>query len=1371
MEFLQKSFAKGILSNKAFSRVNIPGKAESARDLFNYDIGRSGEIYRRGGTALLESLDYPVERVIPFESHGRSYLIIFLRADVDVELGRFTDREVNATEVYPFIRVLEMTNYKKTVRALDDVIPANFQNSLPVQIYKKGNNAIDNIFDSYYRDPENRILENELASMTYCQIGDLIVFVNETFPPFAIRKEGNNFIYYRNLMDMLLNGDGEFSILDALSVFPYSYYGFGLEVKNIDTGHIGTNYFEGEIVKSLNYDKTAFSRKNINFWLNRLFINSVSKANESGVIVYGGIIREISLTDNNVTVFGEYQRRVLNRDDITVRNEESEQNMYLCDWSPIVGWPRCIAEYENRFCYAGNDAYPAKFWFSSQPSLQRVPFGSRIRIEKEKTEGEGNEQITIPETRIESPIFKTVYYDQLDLFNKDERALGLVLQHTASAGNYFINDSKGLDIYWIVKGEVLFIGTNKGVFISSGTDAGAPSPIPFNTGFRQIDYIPVKRSFPIVEGKTLYFVTQDESLRMIRFGSERGYEARNIDSFSREIVRDNSSLSLITKYFQVQRLQKQFSSSSTVLQNFSGEDTLNLSLVDPNTNSNLIYHQEQVHPEESPFTITGIQNFFFQKPKTSLNNASIDRLTIETAPHYNDIFPLVYDYIGIVDRARNFGNSEMKKVLKSFIDRTADDNKLKNYSVNTFLYRINVKTTATYKRFTGSTGQNANGRLTDLSGSIIASFLARKDDDELGFADFDLDIGSLDFQAVSPNQCVDILGQSTTITAPLANQFIDRYDELGFFNFEILTLNPLRSRVRRSRNNTIKSYLKGDIDNGYIWPERVDFHKKSTEDNYSNVENNRLAGVDVMKKANGNIEKLRLYLSENSIHSDIKKIEILQKKDTDSNAVSIIKTDDIPGIFGPVDSVKNEFGVTAGVNVYNCDVTLTSEVTAGDDVTAFINSEIIIRFLGSDDNIINSIVFNFEASSEKMRDSLLNNYSGEFYTVDIEFRDCFDRVLALTGSDGGSPGNELLIYTPSGRWTSKPAGGLIASSYMNLRNSEANQKNAYKAYIDALNAAGTLDIEMGKYKIGVSAKLSPTGEARPAFRVTANLPQRQNKEYPAFASDTRLIYDWLRSALMVFRKGSYLSYFNDKEGAIDGWTRGDINLEDVCYLGNLKHQLPERHPMIVGKRGNNVYIQTAGVHDKRFPYLQGLPNCLDEHIAISVGGTLNLTDLKSKVKALGYTDNEKIVIADDDAVIQDVNVGDLSGRLNLKGKTSIIIGKPFTSNIISSPIQAMSKRRGEHLITKKHRISILVIYVLVGTIDKKRGPDFFINLQPTGEPLPVDPSNEIGSASVPDIDAYEYTVHTELGYNPKFSLVINSPFPFAITGYFVRHGD
>ena len=76
-KFIQKSFARGIRSPSLITRTNIQGYDESARELYNMQIGRAGEVFRRAGTAIVSALDTAPARVIPFKVEGGLYVLCF----------------------------------------------------------------------------------------------------------------------------------------------------------------------------------------------------------------------------------------------------------------------------------------------------------------------------------------------------------------------------------------------------------------------------------------------------------------------------------------------------------------------------------------------------------------------------------------------------------------------------------------------------------------------------------------------------------------------------------------------------------------------------------------------------------------------------------------------------------------------------------------------------------------------------------------------------------------------------------------------------------------------------------------------------------------------------------------------------------------------------------------------------------------------------------------------------------------------------------------------------------------------------------------------------------------------------------------------
>lgn len=73
--YVQKSFARGILSPNSLTRFNIPSFDEALRDCHNMGVGRQGELFRRGGSAIVASFDKVPSRLIPFYSENRSFII------------------------------------------------------------------------------------------------------------------------------------------------------------------------------------------------------------------------------------------------------------------------------------------------------------------------------------------------------------------------------------------------------------------------------------------------------------------------------------------------------------------------------------------------------------------------------------------------------------------------------------------------------------------------------------------------------------------------------------------------------------------------------------------------------------------------------------------------------------------------------------------------------------------------------------------------------------------------------------------------------------------------------------------------------------------------------------------------------------------------------------------------------------------------------------------------------------------------------------------------------------------------------------------------------------------------------------------------
>ena len=560
MKFLQKSFARGILSPNVITRQNVSGYDESARELYNVHIGNQGEIYKRGGLGVMASLDIKPVRVIPFKSSDGNYLITF-------STGKITDNNssklVNAANVRVF-KIDDWEFNKKNV----SFNKGDFYRGERVNVYGKGAEDNIDIWKSYWIPVDDGLSTNELLSMDYTQLGSIIVFCGESFPPFVIRKEESGFVYYRNFMDMLFNGneaeENNITLNKVIKTLPFNYYGYGIQI-NRARYYDSREYeaFIGHLVLNENYDQFGLAKKNLKFWENRAFIVSTfDDENEDniGVTLYGGIIKKLKITNNTdpsqyeVSGFFKSLNGAGNLKEEWLQSRKP--NLHLCDWSEELGWPVSVTTYENRLVYASNSAFPNKIWFSAQPSIQKVKIGEKETISYANAENEAGNASERVESRSTQPITVPLYFEQTDLFSIELSANGFLPLQATSPGNVFINDNLGFRIHWIIGGELLFIGTDIGIFTSQGTIIQNNNPVPFNAGFIRATEIPVKRVLPTLIEEALYFISQDNSVQILNPRNERGgYTTQTLDNFSREVIRDVWTKSIITKTLKKQDIQ------------------------------------------------------------------------------------------------------------------------------------------------------------------------------------------------------------------------------------------------------------------------------------------------------------------------------------------------------------------------------------------------------------------------------------------------------------------------------------------------------------------------------------------------------------------------------------------------------------------------------------------------------------------------------------------------------------------------------------------------------------------------------------------------------------------------------------------------
>lgn len=538
--FVQKSFSRGILPSSVTLRTDVQGYDQSAKDLFNMGIGRLGEAHKRAGSAIIASLDKDPVRVIPFYASDKQYLILFFGGDLTLS-NSSTLVDCNS------ISIVDLDGFKLTKKP-SGFTKRDYLQPVPLQMYGRGVEPAMSSFRDYWQPVEVGYSQAELEAMDYDQLENVLIFTGKTFAPFYIRKEDDDFIFYRCAVDMVVNGDeenSEGSFKKAIRTLPFSYYGYGLTVEDRFISRTERNIrFVGRLSIKNSFDSSGLSNYNLKFWRNRAFVVSVVNTATGDIAIYNGLIKRVVARRRSGTVSKYEVQGYLHTESNADINADDfnklDTNLYLCDWSVRLGFPKSVTVYENRILFFANDAFPSKMWFSAQPGLQRVRVGSTEEISR--ATGIASEIRTI------QPIYRTIYFSQIDLFNIDVQVTGLLPQQASSSGSIFINDNKGFSGLWMKAGEVLFLGTSEGIFVSSGTSTQGNNTIPFNTGFIKSIEHPVKDVYPIVVDETLFYISEDNSCQRLQYQRSRnGFITNSLDTFSRGVIKDVSTTTEIIK--------------------------------------------------------------------------------------------------------------------------------------------------------------------------------------------------------------------------------------------------------------------------------------------------------------------------------------------------------------------------------------------------------------------------------------------------------------------------------------------------------------------------------------------------------------------------------------------------------------------------------------------------------------------------------------------------------------------------------------------------------------------------------------------------------------------------------------------------------
>ena len=383
-----------------------------------------------------------------------------------------------------------------------------------------------------------------------------------------------------------------------------------------------------------------------------------------------------------------------------------------------------------------------------------------------------------------------------------------------------------------------------------------------------------------------------------------------------------------------------------------------------------------------------------------------------------------------------------------------------------------------------------------------------------------------------------------------------------------------------------------------------------------------------------------------------------------------------------------------------------------------------------------------------MRDSLLNNYSGEFSVVRLE--NYIDNIDSFISSENSLnvvryrvPGRVFPTLHQLSLTSLTPTGGIF---------SVVGEINSW---LHSLNSI----VNFSNYKISIEGRnIQQTGSVT-RFNVTESLSQVTNN-YPVFAPDTRMIFDWVKMALIIVRPNGYIAFTKDEETGVAGWQRGNMCFSDVVYLKSLKFNLPEKQPAIFGIEGNSILMNVEGLQNRDQGYLSNLPNCLDEHILINTSAdSIDLSALKTFLMGLGYQNTDRISIATVDGyfgarggAIANMLFSELTGTVETLGRQNFIVGKPFTSSVVSwAPVSQF--RRDRSLKGAKYKITQFILYAIYNT-------EFNIDGQPIGLKTPI-----VQQTYIDTVEPYDYYLKTEIGYDPHFALSVSSPFPMAFTGW------
>ena len=1329
-KYTQQSFSKGVLNNNLISRQNLEGYKEACRQADNFLIGRLGELYRRGGSYLVSAENW--DRVFPFYSENKTFLIAF-------KAGRISSSDDDEKVTASRIKVFDMTNFSLDKESPDEDFSDIEASSESVKIFGTDVKEELDIYDSYQLDARDGLSESEIKAMSYSQLGDLMIFANPTFAPFVIRRERGEFVLYRSFVELVSLGDLSEVILSKKSVFslPYSFYGFGLENIAISTTRKSdVLYFEANLVPRENFDASVLNDRNINDWKNRAFLLSAQRNQDLGNIpsdeqaareyfrdnvkVFGGVITRVERTSRRGQIFRDGKIGYIIKGEISASNRrdfeglnDSSSLLFLCDWSERLGFPAEVSTYENRICFTGSKAFPTKLWFSAIPGFRRVQLGVQ-RI----TSGDTSVQTPFS---IDKPVYDFIFRDQLTFFDKEAEALGLALQDVSSPGSLFINDDVGFSIRWIIGGEVLFIGTSQGVFISNGTNASASSVTPFNEGFIKVSETPVKNVRPILIDRMLVFVDEDNTVKALNYDGGKGYKTQSIDEFFKGFDPSISSTSIK----QIQSTLKNFISGKD-LQLFSSGVLIgdsNLALPEPEASKrvrncdattcvseyllNRFKHQgvqDNVGDkilDYSEFRSLSLANFV--PLTTSLSGNSTD-LPGTALTKYSQDFAMISALLSFkLSRINNITSGETRAKLQ-FLSRMNKQDAL----APSFLAFKNGKNNGTTEEKSLAVDELESLTPLDSSAEPVDTNLEGKIENGFIFEGQDPDSPRL--VGVAVGQTTDFRKEFT----PSANTFQNLLDTHLYFTFDRKLLAQGDRRISK-----INYTLLGK--------------KFSTEIPSEGVEND--------SSLIHNPARIEPVLTEASEASSIAATAL--------NFGSGISAATLRNYFTHVvslpASVRYSFTREGLAEIQPTSTYLTKT----DSLDTFIPTErleIELEFLDQNDQLVK--IVKTELVSEGSRSSRVPVYEQRGVNRNLRGTFIFVANTFVMRDSNVNPGL-------SGQYQSKYADLVIGQDSNVAQPLTETGIAAYQtAKILELGLANSVwNAEFrGIADRAELANLPPSGTADE--QATENEMVERDFRLPPVT----MAYDWVQRALFLFKNDkTYLAYCFNPEAGVTGWVTGKMNMFAPVYLKNLEYDLPSRKPALFGTDSKGRILKmTSGLSRARTKFIYDLPNCLDSMVILDTknSNTLDLTEVKSYLDSAGFEDDDIITIATKTRILRDaVTVDSLGGSVDLEDEDEVIVGLPFVSEFTSLP-PAMEERRQGQVFGRNYKIGQTVFNAFFDSEIQING-----GLKPKQEPDALYQYEKYGNF------AYQFAVGSSSSYDSKLEIRAISPRPFAIGSY------